>query len=96
MPELPDFNAVETLFSRLFAAVERVVPESELSDVRSFVDYGEYGIALEGVVDILARNGTAVTQEMRSLLERLAAMMSMDSASCLGALTSNPPRADEQ
>lgn len=72
------FDEIETLFTKLLAAAGHVLSESELAEIRSFIDVGEYGIALETAVDIFVEEGKIAPHEVVSLIEQLSNAMSME------------------
>jgi hypothetical protein len=48
---MPNFDEVESLFSQLLAAFGPGLSESEHAEIRSFIDVGEYGLALQTATD---------------------------------------------
>jgi hypothetical protein len=75
---MADFDKIEALFAELLLAAGPVLSQSK--HIREFIDVGEYGLALETAVDIFAEEGKTAPAEVVSLIEQLAAAMSMDSA----------------
>lgn len=75
---MSNFFEIEAMFARLLIAAGHVLSESELSEIRSFVDVREYGIALETAVDIFAEEGKVAPAEVVLLVEHLATAMSME------------------
>lgn len=79
------FDDIESLYSDLRqAAID--LSESERSEFMRFVDVGEYGLALETLVDIYAEEGKAASPEVIDLIGRLAERMSMNAADLLRRL----------
>lgn len=74
---MSNFAIVESLFSDLLNASKGDLSDAECAEVRSFLDVGEYGLALETVVDIYAEEGKTPSAYAVSLIERLAIAMSM-------------------
>lgn len=72
------FDEIEALFAKLLAAAEHVFSESELAEIRSFIDVGEYGLALETAIDIFAEEQKTAPNEVVSLIKQLATAMSME------------------
>lgn len=75
---MSDFDEIEALFAKLLAAAGHVLSKSELAEIRSFIDVGEYGLALETAVDIFVEEGKAAPPNVVSFIEQLAAAMSME------------------
>jgi len=75
---MPDFDEIEALFSRLLIAAGNVLSESELGEIRTFINVGEYGLALETAVDIFVEEGKTAPSEAVSLIEQLATKMSVE------------------
>ena len=75
---MPGFDEIETLFANLLATAGHVLSESEVAEIRSFIDVGEYGVALETAVDIFVEEGKTASSEVVSLIEQLATAMSVE------------------
>lgn len=75
---MSNFQAIESLFSNFLSEEECSFSESELAEVRKFIDVGEYGLALETLVDIHLEENKVATASARDLVSRLAVAMSMD------------------
>ena len=74
---MSDFALIETMFANLLNASKGMLTESEMGEVQSFIDVGEYGLALETAADIYAEEGKIPSTDVVSLIERLAIAMSM-------------------
>ena len=83
---MSDFALVETLFTNLLNASKGELTDAELGEVQSFIDVGEYGLALETAADIYAEEGKIPSADVVSLIERLAIAMSMAPESVLERL----------
>lgn len=83
---MSDFSLVETLFTNLLNASKGELTDAELAEVQSFIDVGEYGLALETAADIYAEEEKIPSANVVSLIERLAIAMSMKPASVLERL----------
>ena len=73
------FDEIELLFGKLLLEVNAILSESELTEIRSFIDVGEYGLALQTAVDIFLEEGKTLTSKVISLMVQLATAMSMES-----------------
>lgn len=77
-------DVIELLFSELAIAAGSELSESERAEFQSFIDVGEYGVALETAVDIYAEEKKMPSAEVVTLIEKLALAMSMEPESVLG------------
>lgn len=73
-----DYKSIENLLSRLLGLLSDVFRESEKSEVDGFVDAGEYGLALETLVDIIFEERHSITVESSELIYELTDLMQMD------------------
>lgn len=75
---MSNFDEIEILLSQLLKAAAPVLSVTELAEVQKFVDVGEYGLALETAAAIYSEEEKVATADVVSLIERLAAAMSME------------------
>lgn len=75
---ITNFNKVEELFSRLIIALKNNFNELEIHEVNDFVIVGEYGLALETLVDIITEENKKVSQEALTLIYKLSDSMFME------------------
>ncbi|TXT29793.1 MAG: hypothetical protein FD131_2259 [Rhodocyclaceae bacterium] len=80
---MSNFDVIESLFSELAIAAGSELSESERAEIQSFIDVGEYGVALETAVDIYAEEKKIPSAEVVTLIEKLALEMSMEPESVL-------------
>ena len=83
---MSDFAVIETMFTNLLNASKGELTEAEMGEVQSFIDVGEYGLALETAADIYAEEGKIPSTDVVSLIERLAIAMSIRPDSVLERL----------
>lgn len=83
---MSNFAEVEEMFSILLAACQTKLSESERGEVQSFIDVGEYGLALETIVDIFTEEGKLASEAVASLIRRLEQVMSMEADTLLQRL----------
>lgn len=74
---MQNFAIVESLFSDFLIASKGDLSDSEREEVQSFLDVGEYGLALETAVDIYVEEKRIPLTVIVLLFERLAISMSM-------------------
>lgn len=73
-----DFNLIESLFARLLSSLVGIFSESEIKEVQDFLGAGEYGLALDTVVDIYTEENKKADPAVISLVGDLATMMKLD------------------
>ena len=83
---MPNFEEIELLFSKLLAEAELVLSDSELAEVHTFIDVGEYGLAVETAIDIYVEEKKTASAGAIALIEQLTVAMSMDAAPLLQRL----------
>src|SRR5258708_2003067 len=75
--DMSDFELIESLFVTLLLVLAGVFSESEVLEVREFVDAGEYPLALETTVDIFSEEKKLATEEIVALVRDLALAMGL-------------------
>ena len=83
---MSDFALVETLFTNLLNASKVELTDAELGEMQTFIDVGEYGLALETAAEIYAEEEKIPSADGVSLIERLAIALSMKPDSVLERL----------
>jgi hypothetical protein len=71
-------NEIERKLRELVKALESSFLPSETNEVISFVDVGEYGIALETICFIIAEEKKDISYTVYSLIEEAGCKMQMD------------------
>ena len=87
---MQDFSTVESLFNRIFVALHDVFSASEMAEVREFFDAGEYGLALDTVIDIFVEGRKTAKNDVIALTEALAVALELPAAEYSARL--RPPR----
>lgn len=72
------FAVIESLFADLLAQPMTALSNSELEEIREYVDVGEYGLALRTAAAIFREEKQPATPRERELIQRLAIEMSLD------------------
>lgn len=80
---MTEFAQVELLFDEFLAQNDSALTESERQEIKEYVDFGEYGIALRFAVAIFREEKKVPTANEWSLIQRLAQAMSIDSDTLL-------------
>lgn len=73
-----NYQYIEELLLRLLGLLLAVFTDSEKSEVQDFVDVGEYGLALETLVDIVTEENKQIPGGALSLVCELAEVMQLD------------------
>ena len=73
-----DYQYIEDMLLRLLGLLLETFTDSEKSEVQDFIDAGEYGLALETLVDIVTEENKQVSGESLALVCELADVMQLD------------------
>jgi len=87
---MPNFKVLESVFSDFLTAAKVELSESERSEVKSFVDVREYGLALETIVDIYVEESKKPSAEVVTYIVKLAEFMAMEPERILKKLSKLP------
>jgi hypothetical protein len=79
MSQMKEYKEIEESFSLLISALDTVFVKNELAEVQHYLDHGEYGLALEAVVDIFIEEQKTATLEVMEIIKYLAESMSISS-----------------
>lgn len=72
------FKLIEKIFLDLLSIVESVFSKSEISEVQEYIDFGEYGLALDTFIDILIEEDKIISPRVVPVLEKLIRLMELD------------------
>ncbi|MEH8019580.1 MafI family immunity protein [Rheinheimera muenzenbergensis] len=73
-----DYQSIENLLLRLLDLLLKIFTNSERNEVQDFIDAGEYGLALETLVDIVIEENKQISGEAFALVCELADVMQLD------------------
>lgn len=73
-----DYQYTEALLLRLLSLLVGVFSNSEKGEVQNFIEAGEYGLALETLVDIVIEENKQISSEILMLVNELAGVMQLD------------------
>lgn len=73
-----DYQYIEDLLVQLLGLLLEIFTDSEKSEVQDFIDAGEYGLALETLIDIVIEENKQVSGEFLALVCELADVMQLD------------------
>ena len=71
------FTKVKSLFNQIFPPLQADLSESKLAEISEYFEAGEYGLALDTVVDIFLEEERIPTDEVILLVEKLAIAMEL-------------------
>lgn len=73
-----DYQSIENLLLRLLGLLLVIFTDSEKGEVQDFICAGEYGLALETLVDIVIEENKRIPGEAVVLVCELADLMQLD------------------
>ncbi len=65
-----EYREIESTLDLLLMVLSDSFSESESIEVQEFIDVGEYGIALETIIDIINEESKNITNEAEFLIEK--------------------------
>jgi hypothetical protein len=74
-----NYTLLETKLSALLDSLKEVFTPSEISEVRQFLEAGEYGLALETTCGIIAEEQKQVGNQVLEQIRELSDLMRLDS-----------------
>ena len=81
-----DFQGIEDLFLELMNSLSGIFSQLEIQEVQDFVDVGEYGLALETLVDVINEEDKRISDEILAPIQKLASEMLINQEVLLGKL----------
>ncbi|MDC8756612.1 MafI family immunity protein [Janthinobacterium sp. hw3] len=66
------------MFTALLRMLEEIFSAAEIAEVREFLDAGEYGLALDTLVDIVVEEGKRVDDDVALRVRMLATAMRLE------------------
>lgn len=73
-----DYQKTEEFLIQLLGELQKIFSASERNEVQEFIDVGEYGLALETLVDIVTEENKRIPEKTLLLVCKLADMMQLD------------------
>jgi hypothetical protein len=73
-----DYSQHEELLAQLLSLLRNTFTESEETEVKDFINVGEYGLALDTLVDIVNEENKQISKSALSLIYKLAILMELD------------------
>lgn len=72
------YEHIEELLAQLLFLLTPVFVELEKKEVQDFIDAGEYGLALDTLVDIVKEEDKIISTQILNVVYELAAVMQLD------------------
>lgn len=73
-----EYRKIESTLDLLLMALSDSFSESESIEVQEFIDAGEYGIALETLINIIEEESKSIPKEALSLAKKAGECMDVD------------------
>ncbi|AOR61155.1 MafI family immunity protein [Pectobacterium parmentieri] len=73
-----DYQEIELELSNLINSLGGVFSLNELIEIKDFIDYGEYGLALETAIDVVIEERKLISSESFNIMIKLSHLMTMD------------------
>lgn len=92
---MANYTEIESSFKELLPNLREVFSGDEVSEVREFIDVGEYGLALDTLVDIFVEERKRAPAPVVAKVAELAGMMKLAPATYttrLSAASQEKPR----
>jgi hypothetical protein len=77
-PRTEHWDELEHLIGQAIECVSEELPQENFVQIREFNEHREYGLALLDLVDIYCEGKTRPSDEVRSMLTRIASEMNME------------------
>lgn len=72
------YQGLENHFVNLMKKLEPILTSSEIYEVSEFIDYNEYGLALDTIVGIIVEEGKIIDNILKQMIE-ISIIMDVDS-----------------
>lgn len=72
------YQEIENHLSSLLKALEQIFSSSEIAEVHEFIDYGEYGSALDTVMDIITEENKIINNYVLTKIINIYITMDLD------------------
>ncbi|MFT7879339.1 MAG: MafI family immunity protein [Sulfurimonas sp.] len=73
-----NYTEIEKLLMDLLNLLTDIFNEDEIQEVKEFIDVGEYGLALDTLIDIIVEEKKQVSENVLEIIYKLARIMSLD------------------
>lgn len=72
------YQEIENHLSGLLKALEQIFSSSEIAEFHEFIDYGEYGSALDTVMDIITEENKIINNYVLTKIINIYIIMDLD------------------
>ncbi|MDX5631118.1 MULTISPECIES: MafI family immunity protein [unclassified Brenneria] len=73
-----DYQEIEKNFSELIISLSKVFTSEEINEITEFIGYGEYGLALDTVIDIITEENKEISHDNLSIIVKLSNIMGLE------------------
>lgn len=72
------YQEIETNFSELIRSLSIYFTAEELNEITEFIDHGEYGLALDTMVDIITEENKEINHDTFNIIVKLSKLMDLE------------------
>ncbi|NUE79799.1 MafI family immunity protein [Snodgrassella alvi] len=70
-----EYQEVEENFCSLISLLNKCFTSKEIDEIKDFVDYGEYGLALDTLIDIIKEENKEINNDIFQYIAKLSNLM---------------------
>lgn len=70
-----EYQEVEEKFGNLISLLNKSFISKEIDEIKDFVDYGEYGLALDTLIDIIKEENKEINNDIFQYIAKLSNLM---------------------
>lgn len=70
-----EYQEVEENFGNLISLLNKSFISKEIDEIKDFVDYGEYGLALDTLIDIIKEENKEINNDIFQYIAKLSNLM---------------------
>ncbi|WP_239349702.1 MafI family immunity protein [Snodgrassella communis] len=70
-----EYQDVEENFGNLISLLNKSFISKEIDEIKDFVDYGEYGLALDTLIDIIKKENKEINNDIFQYIAKLSNLM---------------------
>ena len=70
-----EYQEVEENFGNLISLLNKSFTSKEIDEIKDFVDYGEYGLALDTLIDIIKEENKEINNDIFQYIAKLSNLM---------------------
>ncbi|MCL2896125.1 MafI family immunity protein [Brenneria tiliae] len=73
-----DYQEIEKNFSELIISLSKAFTPEEINEITEFIDHGEYGLALDTVIDIITEEDKEISHDNFNIIVKLSNIMDLE------------------